>query len=153
MKPAATASSTDPGTIIGLMRLANTLTRQLGPLFHRAKITPQQWFLLNELAASETSPTLAGLARRLFVSKQNVTGMVRRLEELGLLKRSDDPADLRSNRIGLTRRGSEVVDRIAPAYGAWVDRLLCALPPNDRKLLERSIERLTETLQSFESER
>ena len=37
--------------------------------------------------------TLAGLARRMMVSKQNMTGMIARLEQLGLADRAGDPND------------------------------------------------------------
>jgi len=137
-------------TVAGLMRLTNTLTRRLGPLFQKSRVTPQQWMLLSALAESDAPPTLAGLSRKLLVSKQNVTGMVRRLEDLALIKRSDDPADLRSNRIALTRRGSDVVDRIGPVYRDWVEELFGRLSAADRKQLERAVSTLTVALSDLD---
>lgn len=129
-------------TVGALLRLANTLTRDLAPLFERSKITPQQWMLLTTLASIEEGPTLAGLARHMMVSKQNVTGMVRRLEDVGLVKKGDDPEDLRSSRVVLTRRGAEVIQRLRPAYQKWVDAFFSRLPGDERQTLVEAVERL-----------
>jgi DNA-binding MarR family transcriptional regulator len=131
---------TDP--VGALLRLANTLTRDLAPVFERAHVTPQQWMLLTTLASIDEEPTLAGLARHMMVSKQNVTGMVRRLEDVGLVRKSNDPEDLRSSRVVLTRRGAETVQRLRPAYQKWVDGFFSAIPEGDREALVDSVERL-----------
>ena len=131
------------GDAVGvLLRLANTLTRDLAPIFQRSRITPQQWMLLTTLASIEEGPTLAGLARHMMVSKQNVTGMVRRLEDVGLVKKSDDPEDLRSSRVVLTRRGAETIQKLRPAYQKWVDTFFSRLPGDQRQELVDAVERL-----------
>jgi DNA-binding MarR family transcriptional regulator len=72
--------------------------------------------------------TSAGLARKMIVSKQNMTGMVRRLRDAGYLDRYDDPGDLRSVRVALTRRGRSVVEKLKPAYERWYAALVESLP-------------------------
>lgn len=125
--------------VSALLRLANTVTRDLAPVFEKTKITPQQWMLLSTLASIEETPTLAGLARYMTVSKQNVTGMIRRLEDAGFVTKSDDPDDLRSSRVTLTRRGTDLVNRLGPQYRIWIDRFLGRLTPADRKIFERAV--------------
>ena len=93
-----------------VIQLANLLTRRLGPVFERSKITPQQWSVLSALASEDAPVTLVALSRRLGVTKQNMTGMIARLEQLGLAERNDDPSDLRSSRVALTRRGRSTVE-------------------------------------------
>ncbi|HYK03670.1 MAG TPA: MarR family transcriptional regulator, partial [Thermoanaerobaculia bacterium] len=88
-----------------VIQLANLLTRRLGPVFERSKITPQQWSVLSALSAEDAPATLVALSRRLGVTKQNMTGMIARLEQLGVAERQGDPNDLRSSRVQLTRRG------------------------------------------------
>jgi DNA-binding MarR family transcriptional regulator len=134
----------DGDSVGSLLRLANTLTRDLAPIFERAKITPQQWMLLTTLAAIDEGPTLAGLARHMMVSKQNVTGMVRRLEDAGLVKKGDDPEDLRSSRVVLTRRGAETIQRLRPAYQKWVESFFSRIPAHDRQTLVEAVESLLE---------
>ncbi|MFA6955410.1 MAG: MarR family transcriptional regulator [Thermoanaerobaculia bacterium] len=132
----------DSDPVGALLRLANTLTRDLAPVFERAHVTPQQWMLLTTLASIDDEPTLAGLARHMMVSKQNVTGMVRRLEDVGLVRKSNDPEDLRSSRVVLTRRGVETVQRLRPAYQKWVDNFFSTIASGDRQALVDAVERL-----------
>jgi DNA-binding MarR family transcriptional regulator len=130
----------DRDLVTGVIQLANLFIRRLGPLFEKAKITPQQWAVLAALAEEEGAITLVALARRLMVTKQNMTGMTARLEQLGLAGRSGDPNDLRSSRVSLTRRGRALVDRLRPTYDQWVSAL------SDGELSERDLQAVTRTL-------
>src|SRR5260221_9617180 len=105
--------------VAGVIQLANLITRRLAPTFEKARITPQQWAIRLAIEEADEPMTLAGLARRMMVSKQNMTGMIARLEQLGLADRADDPHDLRSSRVQLTRRGRSVVEKFRPLYEQW----------------------------------
>ena len=135
--------------VTGVMQLGNLLVRRLAPVFERAKITPQQWAVLSALD-EETGPvTLVALARRLMVTKQNMTGMIARLEQLGVAERNDDPNDLRSSRVQLTRRGRTLVDKLRPAYEEWVRGLRGDdVSERDLQQLSRTVERLIAKLES-----
>jgi DNA-binding MarR family transcriptional regulator len=131
----------------GVLQLANLLTRRLGPVFERQKITPQQWSVLSALNAEDGAVTLVGLSRRLGVTKQNMTGMIARLEQLGLAERNDDPSDMRSSRVQLTRRGRGVVEKVRPAYEEWLSSIGGgSLSERELQSLTRSVERLIEAL-------
>jgi DNA-binding MarR family transcriptional regulator len=133
--------------VSGVIQLANLLNRRLGPIFERAKVTPQQWSILSMLAASDEPMTLAAIARKMMVSKQNMTGMMARLEQLGLAERHDDPKDLRSSRVQLTRRGRALVDKFRPAYQQWRERLGHDLPEREIAALTRTVDRLIAELE------
>jgi DNA-binding MarR family transcriptional regulator len=150
--PSKAVSQPSSRILISTLRLANVATRGMSSFFLRYDVTPQQWALLSVLAESEESPTLAGLAREMLVSKQNVTGMIARLEQLGLVERSGDPADLRASRIDLTRRGASVVQRIAPAFEKWAVAALGPIPEREQKALARSMQRVVETMQQRDRE-
>ncbi len=142
MPKSRTATSSD--TVGSILRLANILTRDMAPVFEKAKVTPQQWMLLMTLKSIDGVPTLAGLARHMMVSKQNVTGMVRRLEDAGFVNKTDDPEDLRSSRVALTRRGRELLSRLAPQYRRWVDEFFDQIEADDREAFERALGALVE---------
>ena len=101
------------------MRLANAIVRELVPLAARHDLTPQQAAILMRLEGVDEPPTLAALGRALSVSKQNITGMVARLVDAGLLRRDGDPSDARASRLTLTRKGAGVVRALRPAIDAW----------------------------------
>jgi DNA-binding MarR family transcriptional regulator len=133
--------------VSGVIQLANLLTRRMAPIFEKAKITPQQWAVLTTLADEDEPATLVAVARRLLVTKQNMTGMIARLEDLGLAERHGDPSDLRSSRVQLTRRGRTLVEKVRPAYDAWITSLAEGLPERDVQSLARTVERLIERLE------
>ncbi len=137
----------DRDLVAGVIQLGNLLTRRLAPLFERASVTPQQWAILWALGTSERPLSLAGLARKLLVTKQNMTGMMARLEQLGLTERHRDPNDLRASRIALTRRGRTVVEKFQPLYEEWRSRLEKNLPERELAALTRTVDRLIEELQ------
>lgn len=138
---------TERDLVSGVIQLANLLNRRLGPIFERAKVTPQQWSILSMLAESDVPMTLAAIARKMMVSKQNMTGMMARLEQLGLAERHDDPKDLRSSRVQLTRRGRALVDKFRPAYQEWRERLGHDLPEREIAALTRTVDRLIAELE------
>lgn len=131
--------------VSGVIQLANLLTRRLGPVFEKANVTPQQWAVLTVLDAAGEPATLAAIARALLVSKQNMTGMIARLEQLGLVERNENPNDLRSARVQLTRRGRGVVEKLRPAYERWVENV-GGLSERDLQALGRTVDRLIEKL-------
>ena len=135
--------------VSGVIQLANLLTRRLAPVFDKAKITPQQWSVLSALSDADAPVTLVALSRRLAVTKQNMTGMIARLEQLGVAERQGDPNDLRSSRVSLTRRGRTLVEKVRPAYDEWVRSLATGdLSERDLQNLTRTVERLIGQLEA-----
>jgi len=121
-------------------------------VFQRAGVTAQQWSVLTILATSEPI-TLADIARAMRVSKQNMTGMIARLEQLGLAERAGDPNDLRSARVQLTRRGRSLVEKHQSMYQDWLLELGGgALSPRDLQALSRMITKLIEAVESSGSD-
>jgi DNA-binding MarR family transcriptional regulator len=128
--------------VAGVIQLANLLTRRLTPVFAKARITPQQWAILSVLSRSAAPLSLASLARTMMVSKQNMTGMMTRLEQLGFAERTDDPKDLRSSRVALTRRGRATIEKLRPAYEQWREALGGELSERDLATSAKTIETL-----------
>ena len=139
--------STDRDLVAGVIQLANLLIKRLGPVFGKAGVTPQQWAVLSVIDSSDAAMSPVAIARRMGVSKQNMTGMVDRLVGLGLIERSTDPNDLRAARIQLTRRGRALIEKMTPAYEEWRDSLGSAIPTRDMQALERGVNRLIAQLE------
>jgi len=140
------ATQPERDLVAGVIQLANLLTRRLAPVFEKARVTPQQWAILSVIEQSAGPMSLAALARSMMVSKQNMTGMMARLEQLGFAERADDPEDLRSSRVILTRRGRSTIEKLRPAYEEWRETLLADLSDRDLAAAENTINTLIETL-------
>jgi DNA-binding MarR family transcriptional regulator len=80
-------------------------------------LTTQQWAVLGALSRPEAAPgmKLGELAHYLMVSRQNLAGVVGRLERDGRVESASDPSDGRSRLIRLTASGRQVWQRKALA--------------------------------------
>lgn len=79
------------------------------------------------------------LAERLYVTKGNVSGLVDRMVEAGLVERRSIPGDRRSNALHLTPKGWELAQEGIAVQKAYVARTLGILGPQDLKDLERVV--------------
>lgn len=99
--------------LLDTLRVANLLDRRGGALARREGITSAQWLTLGLLAqVGEKGMTPTELCRQLCVSKQNMTGMIVRLEKKGLIERRPEPRDRRSFRVAATERGAQMVQNL-----------------------------------------
>jgi DNA-binding MarR family transcriptional regulator len=142
----------DRDLVAGVVQLGNLLTRKLAPAFAKLNVTPQQWAVLSVLESAEAPLSLAEIAREMLVSKQNMTGMATRLEQLGLIERAGDPRDLRASRISLTRRGRSAVEKLRPAYEQWLESMVGgSVSERDLQALTKTVNRLIAALEETES--
>ncbi|WP_407524669.1 MarR family winged helix-turn-helix transcriptional regulator [Methylobacterium oryzisoli] len=83
--------------------------------------------------------TQQDLAERLYVTKGNVSGLIDRLVEAGLVERRPIPGDRRSHALHLTPAGRDLARSGMAAQSAYVTRTLGSLPPADVAELERVV--------------
>jgi DNA-binding MarR family transcriptional regulator len=79
------------------------------------------------------------LAERLYVTKGNVSGLLDRMVEAGLVERRPIPGDRRSNALFLTEKGRHLAEQGLALQRAYVARTLGALDPGDLADLERVV--------------
>nr|WP_226858119.1 MarR family transcriptional regulator [Diaphorobacter aerolatus] len=79
-------------------------------------LTTQQWAVLGALSRPESDGGVGvgELARYLMVSRQNLSGLVGRMERDGHVELVSDPADRRSRLVRMTREGARVWHDEAP---------------------------------------
>jgi DNA-binding MarR family transcriptional regulator len=112
------------------------------------------------LSASQTSAlataeqhgplTPTELAAREHLARPGVTRVVARLESGGMIRREPDPADRRSYRITVTRRGVGHLAAVRTRSKAYLSRALRTLDDDDLATLERAASLLDRL---FEEER
>jgi DNA-binding MarR family transcriptional regulator len=69
---------------------------------------------------------------------------VDRLVNLGLIGRSEDPADRRAKQLVLTEKGHDLVDRAIEARSRWVEGLAVSLDPDQQDLVMSALTLLTD---------
>ncbi|SCE99109.1 transcriptional regulator, MarR family [Micromonospora coriariae] len=106
-----------------------SLRHRQGVAFAELGLTPATARALHELDPDRPLPA-RDLAERLGCDRSNVTALVDRLEQAGLVERRTDPVDRRQKTLVVTARGREVRDRVTEVMSD--SRLLAGL--TDREL-------------------
>jgi DNA-binding MarR family transcriptional regulator len=128
-------------------RLAQ-LTMVLGPaterVFARHGLRGGEFDVLAALRRTGPPYTLipSRLSAMLMMSRAGMTNRVDRLEAAGLVERSLDPADRRSFRITLTKRGREVVDAALTDHAANLAGIIACLGEEEAETLSASLRTL-----------
>ena len=109
----------DPGydLTVAVMATADAFLRESHRLFRPHGLTGAQYNVLNILAAKPEGISQRELGDVLVVDRSNVTGLLDRLGEAGWVRRADDPADRRADRVVLYRaRGGGSGARVLRLY-------------------------------------
>jgi DNA-binding MarR family transcriptional regulator len=90
----------------------------------KAGLTPQQYLLLLAVRArvGDAPPSVGDLAAELLIRPNSAIELVNRAESLGLVARQRDPRDQRVVRVLLTDRANELLDGLATAHLAELER-------------------------------
>lgn len=83
--------------------------------------------LMAQLYKMRAGLTLGELSQRLMVSNGNMTGLVERLVESGLVAREQSKADRRKHVIRLTGEGARQFAAMAAAHGDWIAEMMATL--------------------------
>ncbi|HKK71549.1 MAG TPA: MarR family transcriptional regulator [Candidatus Krumholzibacteria bacterium] len=137
--------------LLDTLRVANLLDRRGGALARQADITSAQWLTLGLLSqVGERGLTPTELCRQLCVSKQNMTGMILRLEKKGLVTRQPEPQDRRSFRVMATPEGHRTVQQLEPEGREFFERQVETLDDERLMNLTESLSVVLETLRAEE---
>jgi DNA-binding MarR family transcriptional regulator len=132
-------STADPVRVwFRFVRLHRRVSTAIAAELRAVGLSIPQFDVLSTLTEREAS-TQQELAERLYVTKGNVSGLVDRLVEAGLVERRAVPDDRRSHALHLSERGRSLAERGLAAQRAYVARTLGRLPPADLVALDRIV--------------
>ena len=125
---------------LDISRMARRLRQEAG-----AELSPSQ---TAALATIERHGPLAPsrLAELERIKRPTVTRVLQRLEEEGLVERSEDPNDRRSAVVRVTKDGAALLKKLRSRKNAYLARRLRELPDEDVAALERAAEVLERLL-------
>lgn len=110
----------------------------------------QQWFILSTLFR-EGELALKDLTNNMLVSKQNMTGMVKRLKQGGYVTTFEDPEDRRITRVSITDQGIRVFENLLGDSVVSNERTFAGFTADELSVFANLIERLVGDLQAMES--
>ncbi|HKF35371.1 MAG TPA: MarR family transcriptional regulator [Ktedonobacteraceae bacterium] len=114
-------------------------------------ITPPQQFALGLLASEQDLP-IGTLAQRLALDASVVTGIIRRLEQHGLVERVHDRIDYRLVRLHLTDEGRELARTLSDVSATFNQRLLQGFSPEEQERLREQLARIRANALSIQGE-
>jgi len=117
-------------------------------------ITTQQWAVLGALSrpVAAGGMTVGDLAKYLMLSRQNITGVLSRLEKMGHVKRVRDRADGRARRIRLSADGRKLWDKkITPKIFSFYEEALNKISIDDQVTILHYLNRLIENFDTIEA--
>ncbi|MBL8796216.1 MAG: MarR family transcriptional regulator [Planctomycetia bacterium] len=129
--------------VVAIVRGYGAVQRQMEPYFAQFGLTPPQFQVLtiiNRLRGRQ--PTQRQLALELYVSFPNVTVMLGRLEQAGLVRRRNNPKDRREKFVELTHRGRALLQRIWQVHQVQLDSVMAGLSDAEQFKLTRLLDKM-----------
>jgi len=117
-----------------LYQCANMLHKTGTRAVEAEGLTTQQWAVLGALSRPETQGgmSVGDLARYLMVSRQNLSGLISRMERDGHIRSAPDGRDRRSRLVTMTESGQEVwMVQAQPKIHGYYEQALDGFSTND----------------------
>jgi DNA-binding MarR family transcriptional regulator len=117
-----------------LFQVANTLHTKGTQAVEEFGVTTQQWSVLGALSRPQVldGMSIGDLSRFLLVSRQNLTGLLSRLERDGLIERVTSEDDRRSRKVKLSAQGAVLWKKLQEPIHNFYDQALKDLSFDDR---------------------
>ncbi|MFM2036905.1 MAG: Transcriptional regulator, MarR family [Pseudomonadota bacterium] len=117
-----------------LFQVANTLHTKGTQAIEEFGVTTQQWSVLGALSRPQAAQGMSinDLSRFLQVSRQNLTGVLSRLERDGLIERATNEEDRRSRKVKLSTQGKTLWLQLQDPIHQFYDKALKELSFDDR---------------------
>ncbi|MFB5196943.1 hypothetical protein COJ96_26270 [Bacillus sp. AFS073361] len=131
---------------LDIFRLSNLLSRHGAKMVAEVGLSSiQQWVILRTII-NRGEISIGDLKEELLVTKQNMTGMINRLQQSNLVTLFQDPEDKRRTRVKITEEGIRVYEQLkslrndfnAQSYHIYNDQEIVVLS----ELLNRLVDHL-----------
>ena len=136
------------------LRASGLFRHKMEPHFAQFGISGAQWGVLRAVsranAQGHAAIRLNDLSRRLLIKPPSVTGIVDRLERLGLVERRPAAADGRAKEVALTRAGSDLVARVLEHHPAKIRSIMSGLNAAQQRDLYKLMEHFSAHLEAAE---
>ena len=138
-----------------LYQCANMLHKTGSRAVEAEGLTTQQWAVLGALSREKTQGgmSIGDLARYLMVSRQNLSGLISRMERDGHVAIAPDGQDRRSRVVTMTESGRHVWQALAlPKIHAYYEEILGDFSVNDVTHMLHYLLKMLENMQRLDRE-
>ena len=135
--------STNEKVWMGVVRLAEKFKRVHSTVFRKYGLSFPQYNVLRVLEASQGGKNKIGdVGKIMIVPVANLTGIAKRLEKEGFIRKKSDPADERVTILEITPKGRKSLKRIEKEKDEWLETLLKNLSENEKLELLDHVRRI-----------
>ena len=134
---------------ISYLRVTQHMSQQFRSHFGRMDLTFPQAMVLTVLGEDGPVP-ISTLAERTGSANSTVSGIVDRLEKLGLAKRQRSETDRRVIYVSATEKYAALRDKAVTDVNSYFTALMGNMPEEDRKLVAAALQKLDEALSQVE---
>ena len=138
-----------PDIFTSYLRLTQHMSQLFRAHFGRLDLTFPQALVLTALGNGEPVP-ISALAERTGSANSTVSGIVDRLEKLGLAKRERSTLDRRVIYVSATERYAELKQKTSTDVGSYFDSLLQDMSGEERALIASALQKLDAALERAE---
>ena len=138
-----------PDIFTSYLRLTQHMSQLFRAHFGRLDLTFPQALVLTALGDGEPVP-ISALAERTGSANSTVSGIVDRLEKLGLAKRERSTLDRRVIYVSATERYAELKQKTSTDVGSYFDSLLQDMCGEERALIASALQKLDAALERAE---
>ena len=131
-----------------LLRAAAHVRLRLGELLEQFALTEARYSILVALRiVSRAGLSQSELAERLMQSESNISTLIDRMQQEGLVDRLRSDADRRKRVLLLSPSGERLLYRVEAAKRKWATRVLRVIPTDSRSTLGPLMKQLSERLE------
>jgi DNA-binding MarR family transcriptional regulator len=135
--------STDEKVLMGIVRTAEIFKRAHAGVFKKHGLSFPQYNVLRVLEASANGRNMIGeVGRIMLVPGANMTGIAKRMEKQGFIRRTSDLRDERVTMLEITPKGKRTLSQIQREKDEWLERMLEGFSREERLQLLRVVQRL-----------
>lgn len=128
--------SADENLLMALVRAAETFKRVVSNIFRKHGLSFPQYNMLRVLDASKDGQSrITHVSRIMLVPVANMTGIARRLEKNGFIKRKSDPSDERVTILEITPKGKRTLTYIEKERDDYMHAMLREFAEKEKSTL------------------
>jgi len=137
-------------TLLNIVLTGTLLMKEAHQVLQPFGLTEAQFNILmllkHQFSNNRTNQTELG--KMLLVNRSNVTGLIDRMEQAGLVRRLPDAIDRRVHLIEMTETGRDTLNKCESVYYKRIEEVMSYLSPEERDSLVSMLETLRERLRN-----
>ncbi|WP_187119064.1 MarR family winged helix-turn-helix transcriptional regulator [Bacillus marasmi] len=131
---------------LDFLRISNLLSKYGSKMVADVGLNSiQQWVILRSIINKEDI-SIGELREETLVTKQNMTGMINRLQQANLVTLSTDPEDKRRTRVKITEKGRQIYDQLSTSRNEFNNQTYHIYSEDEIMALSKLLNRLVDHL-------